>query len=652
MDVFPKLSGLKTRKKTIENFGGMDRLGTEDGGFSDLWNIAPDDGGRLRTRPGRAECTGLTGTMPAVPWGLLGGEKLIYADKDGIHSAEAGRESWNISAQSESFTGRRVYAGKKTLLRLGGQVLVLPDKLAYRDSLAGPMDSGQTALEYENYARPGVAGAPAVILRPCRRDGTPIPTPSVRAAPPAPPADGMVWTDTSQSPHRMYIYEGAAKRWREISDVCIRMDGVFPQKWYDDYQRINESAASFLRAGDSVTVQGFGVGTVTNTGGTVIHDARVEQLKALNGSRMILAAAYRADLSQDPVLFTDDSDKLYLGTLVFPGFLDGPCLQTSGSLSVRRRLPWMDLFTAAGGRLWGCRYGTDERGEPVNVIYASAQGDPRIFYDPERCLCIPVGSAGQFTAAAEFNGEPVFFKEDRLYHISVSASGTHQIRELACAGVRQGCDKSPAQVDGKLYYQGVEGVWAYDGRRTARVDDCLGTLLRTAEGGVACGDGRRYYLNVQPGPGRPRETLVLDTRTGRWSRGEGDGITALASAGGGVYALKWARGDTGAICELTGHDPVFGRIPGEAPAWYAESGTLPECNYLRRMELALQTGGDVRVYGSFDGGDWELLGVVSGEKTLPIRPRRCKHFRLRLEGGDSTVLSRLSWRWEPTEDEA
>ena len=62
--------------------------------------------------------------------------------------------------------------------------------------------------------------------------------------------------------------------------------------------------------------------------------------------------------------------------IVLPGSKE--VMQTGGiTVTVARLVPDMYYVVAAGNRLWGCRFGVDEDGNPINEIYASALGDPK-----------------------------------------------------------------------------------------------------------------------------------------------------------------------------------------------------------------------------------------------------------------------------------
>ena len=89
----------------------------------------------------------------------------------------------------------------------------------------------------------------------------------------------------------------------------------------------------------------------------------------------------------------------------------------------------------------------------------------------------------------------------------------------------------------------------------------------------------------------------------------------------------------------------------ETLPWMLETGifggSLPEKKYLLKLNLrlALEPGSHLRILVQYDSlGPWVELGHLTGGSlrsfTLPVKPRRCDHLRLRLEGrGDVGIYS-------------
>jgi hypothetical protein len=75
------------------------------------------------------------------------------------------------------------------------------------------------------------------------------------------------------------------------------------------------------------------------------------------------------------------------------------------------------------------------------------------------------------------------------------------------------------------------------------------------------------------------------------------------------------------------------------------SSTL-ERKILNRLYFRVQTTGTLGLFVSYDGGSWENVGYVQGKEkglqTIPLIPRRCDSFRVRLEGEGDWKLWALS----------
>ena len=98
---------------------------------------------------------------------------------------------------------------------------------------------------------------------------------------------------------------------------------------------------------------------------------------------------------------------------------------------------------------------------------------------------------------------------------------------------------------------------------------------------------------------------------------------------------------------------VFGSgMPTTEPVeWMAETGIIgassPDKKYISRLtvRMSLDLGTQVDFYAQYDSlGEWEHLCTMTGTQlrsfAVPIRPKRCDHLRLRIEGkGDAKIYS-------------
>ena len=308
-------------------------------------------------------------------------------------------------------------------------------------------------------------------------------------------------------------------------------------------------------------------------------------------------------------------------------------------ITVARRSPPMDFVTECGNRLWGCRYGPDETGNFVNRIYASKLGDFKnwncfmgLSTDSYAASC---GSDGPFTGAVSYFGAPLFFKEKGIHKVFGSYPATFGVQFTACRGVQQGCHRSLAIVADTLFYVSRGAVCAYDGSLPVEISRNLGQFSCVGAAGGAYGS--KYYLSVQ---GQTNWNLyVYDGFHGIWHREDALQAHAFCTLQGQLYCID---GENCNILCLTG-----GTIPAEQTVrWMAETGELgfqyPDGKSLSGLILRLQLdkGARLVISACYDSEEtFEELATVFGTSLrsfeIPVRPRRCDHFRLKLEGEGS-----------------
>ena len=87
--------------------------------------------------------------------------------------------------------------------------------------------------------------------------------------------------------------------------------------------------------------------------------------------------------------------------------------------------------------------------------------------------------------------------------------------------------------------------------------------------------------------------------------------------------------------------------------WMAQTGKLgltdPGRRYITRLTLRLtmDAASQLRISIRYDGaGDWHSLAFLRGRSgpcfDLPLRPRRCSHLELKLEGQGEVILHSLT----------
>lgn len=316
-----------------------------------------------------------------------------------------------------------------------------------------------------------------------------------------------------------------------------------------------------------------------------------------------------------------------------------------------RGMPDMDYVVEAQNRLWGCKYGEVD-GEKINEIYASALGDFKNWrqYDGTSMASwtASVGTDGAWTGAITYNGQPLFFKNNRMHKVYPSAYGAHQIKDYAVDGIRDNESGSLCMVNSRIFWRGTYGIYAYDGGTPSRISDALGheylrNLFVTSAGGA---NGKVYFSVYGAEPDEPEQAavfvLVYDIRHQIWHK-EGHAGVIKSEPHGPVAGLV---ADNKQIVDLIGTPTSTAE---KAVEWSCTSGLIgygdPEQKYVSRFDLRLYLAQDaaMQVWIEYDSsGNWdkqaELQGTGTGSVMIPVRPRRCDHFRIRMTGSGEMAL--------------
>ncbi len=253
-------------------------------------------------------------------------------------------------------------------------------------------------------------------------------------------------------------------------------------------------------------------------------------------------------------------------------------IQDMTQVRITTVMPKMDLYLEHNNRLWGCRYGRDVAGNFVNEIYASALGDPTVWYRYDGLsydsYTMSVGVSGPFTGCAVVGGCPVFFKENCLIRITGNRPSNFQAHTLNCSGVRVNCEDTIAYCDRGIYYLGRDGLCLYDGSmpmvETEKVD------LKHITHAVAGMYGKYYYLSNNDDP--VNTLLVYDTERWIWNSESSDPVREFCSVSGELYFTT----QTGGLYCVR----VLEGMVEEAPFWWKLETHMP--GTLRRRGMAVQ----------------------------------------------------------------
>ncbi len=579
-----KLNVLPTSREMIDVFGGYNHnLRISEGEFYNMKNLTSSDYPVLSPRPPRGIYASPDATNNPNPNNYPPSNVLKVSNPQGLIEKNA---LCYVDGSDIVINGYKIDMGlsqdaqkcPKTLISMGAYVIVMPDKMYINTTT---FESGKIEATFRTEGS-------RTDFRLCKSDGTTYDDAAKSETAPPNPTDGQLWMDISKKPYSLKQYSETNAEWIGIATTYVRItfqasSGIIP-----------------FNVGDGINISG-----IVN-----------ENLKDFNGVMVVRAAGSNY--------------------IVVTGIIDG-AYKCEDDFAVTRLMPEMDMVIESGNRLWGCKYGTALNGEFVNEIYASKLGDFKNWnvFDgiSTDSYAATVGTDGKFTGAITHLGYPIFFKENCMHKVYGNFPANFQIQTTTCRGVQQGCNKSLAIVNEVLYYKSRNAICAYDGSLPQEISSSLGD--ETYSNAVAGAIRNKYYISMADSGG-VYHLFAFDTKRGLWHREDNTHVIEFCACRGDLYYIESESKKIKTI--LGSGTPDTSPIP-----WMAESGiigtNMPDKKYISRLDIRmmLTIGTRAHFYIEYDSsGKWEHLFTMTGRTLqsfpVPIRPHRCDHFRIRIEG--------------------
>ena len=602
---YSTLTEIPTTRSSIDAFGGYNHnLRIGEGEFYDMQNLCSDYYPALAPRAKR-------GVFEFPQDGYIG-EHYVYGiiAKDTLCYAYGNK----LYINNQAVSGLVLTETKKNLVSMGAYIVIFPDKVYVNT---------KDLTDYGSLEATFTASSASYEM--CKVDGEEYTSTYKGTKPPTDTDTFTLWIDTSTTPNVLKQYSSSNATWSQIATTYIKISAPNIAKQFSQY--------------DAVKISGL--------------PTDVTAFKDLEGQTSPLWAVFhdKGDASLGRAEGTDDY-------IVVVGFL-GEAITRSTSLCIERRVPIMDFVIESGNRLWGCRYGQNADGTVVNEIYASKLGDFKNWFCymglSTDSYAVSCGTDGPWTGAITHLGYPLFFKENCLHKIYGNYPANYQAQTTVCRGVQKGAGKSLAIVNGTLFYKSRTGVCIYDGSMPTEISTAFGDIHYSAvdetnddvyrNGAVGGSLNNKYYISMCSEKDGEWHLFVFDTVTNLWHREDNLRVEAFCSCNGELYYIDEYANLIGTILG-SGMEDVFDFKP-----WYAESGiigiSMTDKKYVSSivLRLSLAIGTVVKVLAQYDScGEWETVATVTGNSlrsfSLPIRPKRCDHFRIRIDGkGDAKIYS-------------
>lgn len=521
--------------------------------------------------------------------GIIGMEELLYVDNGVLYVNGVAKVS-NLSTTTE-----------KTITKMGAYIVIFPDKVWYntKDGTSGNMGAKVTKNQ-------------SVSFTLCGADGTAITYHDDAYYASHSPANGDYKMSTVNGKTSLSVYSSATKIWTSVATTYMKIASTGIGSAFDKED------------GVKITIDFSGISW--DYGKNFIFVSEDASNTNLHSSTFVIA-----DKGNDYITVTAllNENK----TFTVP-------------ITVEREVPDIAYVTECQNRLWGCSKDGHE-------IYCCKLGDVKnwnVFAGISTdSWAATIGTDGKFTGAATYLGYPIFFKEDSLVRVTVSSTGGHSTKDIYCRGVQSGSAKSICIVDELLYYKSDDGVCVYDGNFPTSISDVLGKVRYTdAVGGSL---ESRYYISMKD-ENEDRHIFVYDAKNKLWAKEDKTNVKAFCKYKGKLYFVS-----DNFLWDVNG---VSSETKEKTIDWMVESGNIgyatADKKYISRfnVRMFLANESHVSMYIQYDDGAWEFLWNMNGYgiKTfsIPVVPKRCDHFRIRLSGKGEAKLYTISKTMEEGSD--
>lgn len=589
---FPTLQEVTRYRDMTTVFGGYShQISCEEGQFFDMKNMTSKYFPVLSPRQNR----GIVKSFKN-PQGILDKEDLWWIDDKVLYKNGEVKGLQNVTLSDK---------GPKTLIKMGGYIVIMPDKVwCNTNSNDSNLPCGY--MENKNIHI-------GITFSICDEAGKGIEWHDSKYYETTTPEDGNYqMTVNANGKPSLKIYSGTTGIWMTVASTYIQISA--------------EGIGKGFEKEDGIKISGY-LGDAKELLSNIFVNEEDNGESSIN--------TYIVDRTDNAITIPG----IYSSTSATEGDTYPELM-----LTIERKVPDMEFITECNNRLWGCSKDGHE-------IYCCKLGDVKNWNcfrgNSTDSWAATIGSDGKFTGAITYLGYPMFFKEDCLIKIAVSSTGAHQTKETRCRGVQNGSDRSLVILNENLIYKSSTGVCGYNGSLPYSISDELGDIKYYDA--VAGAMGEKYYISMHDSNDE-YSMFVFDTKNGIWCKEDNTEAIAFCKYKDDLYYIdandKTMKSVGGTLLFDVPEKATEGKID-----WYVETGPIgyssPDNKYIGRITIrtTLELGTDVDIFIQYDScGEWEHKFNMSGKGTksfsLPITPKRCDHFRIKIKGrGDCKIHS-------------
>lgn len=637
----PILTELETTRDMIDVFKGYNhnlRIGS--GEFYDMKNLTSTYYPVLSPRGRRGVYE-----LANHPQALIEKGSLCYVDGEDFY-VNGYRVELGLSTKEED--------SPKILVSMGAYVIIMPDKKYV--NIADVTDFGNIEAEVTTQSK--------VVFEMCRVDGSAYEGVTVSADAPKNPDNQDMWIDTSVTPHTLKQWSASSAMWVSIATTYVKISAAGIGKPFEVYDGVsisgvkdeqlsdlNSTMIIWDKGDDYIVVTGI-LDVVTEQDDPITikrnmpnMDFIIESENRLWGCRYgvaqngeVVNEIYASKLgdfrnwncfmgiSTDSYAATVGSDGQFTGAIThlgYPIFFKENCMH-----KVYGNYPANYQIATTACR--GVQKGSHRSLAIVNEV---------LYYKSRTAVCAYDGSLPQeisYVLGDVAYDNAVACSHGNKYYISMRCQTAGDVWTI------------PLLSGNMLYIQQPYGViqngdvLAIDGWENSEVAD---NVLSITQVYSAMQSVKTLALNKSDGQDMGTWSLfVYDTAKGLWHKEDNTRVDDFCSCRGELYYIDHADGF---IKTMFGS----GSTDTHKVDWMAETGLIgtdqPDKKYISKLNIrmSLELGSRVFVYIQYDSFDhWEMIyraeGISLRSFTVPIRPKRCDHMRIRIEGeGDAKIYS-------------
>lgn len=335
--------------------------------------------------------------------------------------------------------------------------------------------------------------------------------------------------------------------------------------------------------------------------------------------------------------------------------------------TIKRSVPDLNFVVEWNNRLWGCS-------NADNTIYACKLGDPSNwqYYQGTSMdsYYAEQGTDEVFTGIAEYSGHIIFFKPNSMTRVYGTAPSNYQITNTKTYGVEEGSSNSILTINDTVFYKSALGIMAYRGG----IPFCISEKFnRDFKRVVAGTEGTKYYASciVDDDGETAGYLMVFDIGKGLWHKEDNLRFTSTCKVGNSIYyttatadvlvcdvdvicagdlmvSTEFIEGDAGII------NPELPTESYDDIEWMAQFGPfdeyIEEHKIYSKLAMRIKANGtaSARVFISINEGPWEQVEYYPQVSTkgdfIPIIPRRCDRYSVRIEGKGNMEIKSLTRR--------